>query len=148
MKAHAADAYVTAGGAARAPDELETRDEAEAGMRNGRGEADLRAQRRDHEGPRVEHGGWSGLPAIRCATGAGQAAFEASERCAERGEQRGAPKQGAERARSERGAYAGTWSCACRLLRIHCTPCMVMRPLSRERVSGEQEGRPSLWDRA
>ena len=35
-----------AGGAARAPDELETR-EAEAGMRNGR---------RDHEGPRVEHG--------------------------------------------------------------------------------------------
>ena len=39
---------VTAGGAARAPDELETR-EAETGMRNGRGEADLRAQRRDHE---------------------------------------------------------------------------------------------------
>ena len=33
---------VTAGGAARAPDELETR-EAETGMRNGRGEADLRA---------------------------------------------------------------------------------------------------------
>ena len=26
-----------------------------AGMRNGRGEADLSAQRRDHEGPRVEH---------------------------------------------------------------------------------------------
>ena len=25
-------------------------------MRNGRGEADLGAQRRDHEGPRVEHG--------------------------------------------------------------------------------------------
>ena len=25
-------------------------------MCNGRGEADLRAQRRDHEGPRVEHG--------------------------------------------------------------------------------------------
>ena len=25
-------------------------------MRIGRGEADLRAQRRDHEGPRVEHG--------------------------------------------------------------------------------------------
>ena len=25
-------------------------------MRNGRGEADLRAQRRDHEGPSVEHG--------------------------------------------------------------------------------------------
>jgi hypothetical protein len=25
-------------------------------MRNGRSEADLRAQRRDHEGPRVEHG--------------------------------------------------------------------------------------------
>ena len=46
---------LTAGGAARAPDELETR-EAEAGMRNGRGEADLRAQRRDHKGPRVEHG--------------------------------------------------------------------------------------------
>ena len=46
---------VTAGGAARASDELETR-EAEAGMRNGRGEADLRAQRRDHEGPRIEHG--------------------------------------------------------------------------------------------
>ena len=55
---------VTAGGAARAqtgrqtdraPNELETR-ETEAGMRNGRGEANLRAQRRDHEGPRVEHG--------------------------------------------------------------------------------------------
>jgi len=44
-----------AGSAARAPDELEAR-EAEAGMRNGRGEADLGAQRRDHEGPRVEHG--------------------------------------------------------------------------------------------
>ena len=43
------------------------------------------------------------------------AAFEASEGRAERGEQRGAPKQGAERARSERGAYAGTWLCACRL---------------------------------
>ena len=42
-------------GAARAPDELETR-EAEAGMRNGHGEADLGAQRRDHEGSRVEHG--------------------------------------------------------------------------------------------
>ena len=39
-------------GAASAPDELETR-EAEAGMRNGRGEADLSAQRRDHEGPRA-----------------------------------------------------------------------------------------------
>ena len=39
---------VTAGGAPRAPDELETR-EAEAGMRNGRGEANLGAQRRDHE---------------------------------------------------------------------------------------------------
>ena len=39
----------------QSPDELETR-EAETGMRNGRGEADLRAQRRDHEGPRVEHG--------------------------------------------------------------------------------------------
>jgi hypothetical protein len=37
------------------PDKLETR-EAEAGMRNGRGEADLGAQGRDHEGPRVEHG--------------------------------------------------------------------------------------------
>ena len=45
-----------AGGAPRAPDELETR-EAEASMRNSRGEADLGAQRRDHEGPRVEHGG-------------------------------------------------------------------------------------------
>jgi hypothetical protein len=42
------------------------------------------------------------------------AAFEASEGRAERGEQRGAPKQDAERARSERGAYAGTWLCACR----------------------------------
>jgi hypothetical protein len=46
---------VTAGGAAGTPDKLEAR-EAEAGMRNGRGEADLGAQRRDHEGPRVEHG--------------------------------------------------------------------------------------------
>ena len=44
-----------AGGAARAPDELKTR-EAETGVSDGRGEADLRAQRRDHEGPRVEHG--------------------------------------------------------------------------------------------
>ena len=51
----------TAGGAARAPDELETR-EAEAGMRNGRGEADLRAQRRDHEGPRARRA-WSGRQA-------------------------------------------------------------------------------------
>jgi len=42
---------VTAGGAAGTPDKLEAR-EAEAGMRNGRGEADLGAQRRDHEGPR------------------------------------------------------------------------------------------------
>ena len=25
-------------------------------MRNGRSEADLRAQRRDYEGPRIEHG--------------------------------------------------------------------------------------------
>ena len=61
MKARAADAGRrvaaggTAGGAAGAPNELETR-EAEAGMCNGRGEADLGAQRRDHEGPRVEHG--------------------------------------------------------------------------------------------
>ena len=46
---------VTAGDAARAPDELKTR-EAETAMRNGRSEADLRVQRRDHEGPRVEHG--------------------------------------------------------------------------------------------
>jgi len=46
---------VAAGSAAGAPDKLETR-EAEAGMRNGRGEADLGAQRRDHEGSRVEHG--------------------------------------------------------------------------------------------
>ena len=43
---------LAAGSAAGAPDKLETR-EAEAGMRNGRGEADLRAQRRDHEGPRA-----------------------------------------------------------------------------------------------
>ena len=49
---------VAAGGAAGAPDELETR-EAEAGVRYGRGEADLEAQRRDHEGPRVEHGAGS-----------------------------------------------------------------------------------------
>ena len=28
-------------------------------MRNGRGEADLRAQRRDHEGPGVEHGAYN-----------------------------------------------------------------------------------------
>ena len=39
---------VAAGGAARVLDELEAR-EAEAGMRNGRGEADLGTQRRDHE---------------------------------------------------------------------------------------------------
>ena len=56
MKARAATRNgLTAGGAARAPDKLETR-EAEAGMRNGRGEADLGAQRRDHEGSRIEHG--------------------------------------------------------------------------------------------
>ena len=53
---------VTAGGrrgATRAPDELKTREAeklAETGVSDGRGEADLRAQRRDHEGPRVEHG--------------------------------------------------------------------------------------------
>jgi hypothetical protein len=78
-------------------------------------------------------------PGCVCAAGflpyaatAGPALFEASERRAERGEQRGAPKQGAERARSERGAYAGTWLCACR---VPGYPCMVMRPLclSRER---------------
>jgi len=40
---------VAAGSAAGAPDKLKTR-EAEAGMRNGRGEADLGAQGRDHEG--------------------------------------------------------------------------------------------------
>ena len=54
MKARAADAY-SGRRCAQSPDELETR-EAEAGMRNGRGEADLGAQRRDHEGPRVKHG--------------------------------------------------------------------------------------------
>ena len=58
------DRCVTASGAARAPDELKTR-EAETGMRNGRGEADLRAQRRDHEGPRVEHGAGAQVSA-RC----------------------------------------------------------------------------------
>ena len=57
MKARARGRCVTAGGAARAPDELKTR-EAETGVSDGRGEADLRAQRRDHEGPRVEHGAW------------------------------------------------------------------------------------------
>ncbi len=56
MKARGAADGVAAGSAAGAPDKhLETR-EAEAGMRNGRGEADLGAQGRDHEGSRVEHG--------------------------------------------------------------------------------------------
>ena len=51
------DVYcVTAGGAARAPDELETR-EAETGMRNGRGEADLRPVKRHRgEGLHGTHG--------------------------------------------------------------------------------------------
>ena len=55
----------------RAPDELKTR-EAETGMRNGRGEADLRAQRRDHEGPRVEqHGAGANRGRQASATDAG-----------------------------------------------------------------------------
>ena len=57
---------VTAGGAARAPNELKTR-KAETGVSNGRGEADLRAQRRDHEGPRVEHGAGAGRPGAKRA---------------------------------------------------------------------------------
>ena len=44
--------------------ELETR-ETEAGVRYGRGEADLGAQRRDHEGPRVEHGALERAPSER-----------------------------------------------------------------------------------
>ena len=41
------------------------RDEAEAGVRYGRGKADLGAQRRDHEGPRVEHGALERAPSER-----------------------------------------------------------------------------------
>ena len=45
-------------------------------MRNGRGEADLSAQRRDHEGPRVEH---DHEPSVS------QVGFDVRAKCAQRG---------------------------------------------------------------